>query len=91
MSESTEKQVVLRIPAVLLGMGSIAHCVLELWQEQSSSGQRCTQCRIANDPADLPDGAYRVVFGHSSVLTKKSHGNWERVFVVPERRIGQAA
>ena len=91
MSESNEKQVVLRIPAVLLGMGTIAYCVLEIWREESPSGQRLTQCRIANDPAELRDGSYRVVFGHSSVLTRKSQGSWERVFVVPERRTGQAA
>lgn len=86
MSENTEKQIALRIPAVLLGMGNIAYCVLEIWREEASSGQGCTQCRIANDPAELPDGSYRVVFGHSSVQTRKSGGRWEPVFVVPERR-----
>ena len=81
MSENTEKEVVLRIPAVLLGMGAIAYCVLEIWREESPTGQRCTQCRIAKDPAELPDGSYRVVFGHSSVQTRKSQGNWEQVLL----------
>lgn len=90
MSESSENQVVLRIPAVLRGMGKVAYCVLEIWREESSSG-RCTRCRIANDPPHLPDGSYCVEFARSSVRTNKYQGKWEEVFVVPERLTTKSA
>lgn len=82
---STENRVVLRIPAVLRGERRVAWCVLEIWREESSTGRRCTHCRIANDPPELPDGSYRVEFARYSVPTRKVHGTWEQLFVVPER------
>jgi hypothetical protein len=48
-------------------MSRVAYCVLEIFREQSSPGRRrCTRCRIANDPPELPDGAYRVEFARYS-------------------------
>ena len=91
VSEATQNKVVVRIPAVLHGMSKVAYCVLEIWREDSSPGVRCTRCRIVNDPPELPDGSYRVEFARYSVQTKKSKGNWESVFVVPEKRTAQAA
>lgn len=91
MSQTTESQVVLRIPAVLRGMSRVAYCVLEIWREESSAGRRCTRCRIANDPSGLPDGAYRVEFARYSVHTRKHKGNWDLVFIVPERLTSRAA
>ena len=92
MPQAADNQVVLRIPAVLRGMSRVAYCVLEIFREQSSPGRRrCTRCRIANDPPELPDGAYRVEFARYSVHTRKHKGNWELVFIVPERLTSQAA
>ena len=91
MSENKKNQVVLRIPAVLRGMSKVAYCVLEICREEPSSGGRCTRCRIANDPPELPDGSYRVEFAKYSVRTKKCKGSWELVFAVPESRPRKAA
>ncbi|HKR30845.1 MAG TPA: hypothetical protein VJT08_10215 [Terriglobales bacterium] len=91
MPQTTNNQVVLRIPAVLRGMSKIAYCALEIWREELPSGSRCTRCRIANDPPELPDGAYRVEFARYSAQAKKSRGNWEPVFVVPEKHRAAAA
>lgn len=91
MSQTTENQVVLRIPAVLRGKSRVAYCVLEIWREESSAGRRCTRCKIANDPPELPDGAYRVEFARYSVHTRKHKGKWELVFIVPEKMTSQAA
>jgi hypothetical protein len=76
---------------MLRGMGRVAYCVLEIWREESSSGRACTRCRIANDAPGLPDGPYRVEFSHYSVRTRKQKGNWELVFIVPERLASKAA
>lgn len=91
MPGQTEKRVDFCIPAVLRGMGRVAYCVLEIWREKSSSGRLQTRCMIADDPPELPDGAYRVEFAQYSVQTHKYQGGWELVFVVPEKLMTNAA
>jgi len=51
---------VLRVPAVLRGTGEAVDCVLETWQEESTSGRLSTRCRIVDDPVELPDGPYTL-------------------------------
>ena len=86
MPDNIEDRVVLRIPAVLRGMGFVANCLLEIWQEESSSGRQYTRCNIASEPPDLPDGAYQVDFTHHSLQTNKYQGKWELVFLLPDVR-----
>lgn len=91
MSENPDERVVLRIPAVLRGMSQAAHCVLEIWQEQSSAGREYTRCNIADEPPDLPDGPYAVNFAGHSLHTNKYQGKWELVFLLPDVRTRKAA
>ena len=86
MPDNFEDRVVLRIPAILRGMGMAANCVLEIWQEESSSGRQYTRCNIASEPPDLPDGAYQVDFTPHSLQTNKYQGKWELVFLLPDSR-----
>lgn len=73
-----------RIPAVLRSPEVESKCTLEVWQESSSTGRIFTRCRITDDPPELPDGQYQVVFGHHKVKTWRSSGYWELVFLPPE-------
>lgn len=92
MSGANEERVVLRLPAILRGMGATVNCVLEIWQEESSTGRQYTRCNIANDPPDLPDGAYEVEFSQQHTLrTNKYQGKWELVFLLPDTRNQEAA
>jgi hypothetical protein len=68
----------------LRGPETDSKCILEAWQESSSTGRVFTRCRITNEPADLPDGPYQVIFGKHAVKTWKSLGNWELVYLPPE-------
>ena len=82
---------VLRVHAVLRGMGKVADCIVEMWQEEASSGRLFTRCRIANEPLELPDGQYIVEFGDHSVRTHKYHGAWELNFLYDAEAESQAA
>lgn len=88
---SADERVVVRIPAVLRGMGVAAHCVLELWQENSSAGRQYTRCNIANESSELPDGSYAVDFAEQSLRTNKYQGKWELVFLLPGVATSKAA
>jgi hypothetical protein len=82
---------ILYIPAVLRGMGRVADCILEMWQEEASSGRLFTRCRISNEPLELPDGEYTLDFGNRSVRTHKYHGGWELNFLYDAEPFTQAA
>lgn len=75
--------IVIRIPALLHGMGQVVTCVVETWQEESSSGRLYTRCRISNEPPELPDGPYRVEFSDWRIQTNKYQGQWELMFLAP--------
>ena len=72
---------VIRVAGVLQGMGTVADCTLEMWQEESSSGRMFTRCRIVDDPPELADGLYLLKFGERSVRTNKYQGAWELNFL----------
>ena len=82
---------VMRIPAVLRGEGAEGECLLEVWQESSSTGRIFTCCRIQNAPTDLPDGPYQVVFRTNIVSTRKTFGAWELSFLPREIRFDRVA
>lgn len=77
----------MHIPAVLHGEGIEAICLLDIWQENSSTGRVFTRCRIHHAPPDLPDGAYKVAFGPNRVSTRKTFGTWELTFLPPHIRV----
>ena len=72
-------------------MDKAVECVLETWQEESTSGRLFTRCRIVDDPVELPDGAYTLEFGGRSVQTHKYHGAWELNFLYGAEADMQAA
>ena len=82
---------VMHIPAVLRGEEAEGECLLAIWQETSSTGRVFTCCRIQNAPADLPDGAYSVVFRANTVSTRKTFGSWELSFLPRELRLYEVA
>jgi hypothetical protein len=90
MKLATVGQVV-RNPGILSGPGVVASCVVETWQERSSTGHVFTRCRIINDPPHLPDGPYELEFGGHKLRTGKYAGKWELVFFVPQLEPGPAA
>lgn len=63
--------VVLRFPGVLRGMGKVASCVLETWQEESTSGRMFTRCRIVDEPQELPDGLYELEVANRLVANEQ--------------------
>lgn len=82
---------VVRIPGILSAKGIVAACIVETWNERSSTGHVFTRCRIVNDPPHLPDGPYEVEFAGHKVPTRKTSGKWELVFFVPAVEAGPAA
>lgn len=82
---------VMHIPAVLRGEEAEGECLLEVWQESSSTGRVFTCCRIQNAPTDLPDGPYHVVFQANTVSTRKTFGSWELSFLPREVRLDLVA
>ena len=77
----------MHIPAVLHGEGIKAMCLLDVWQENSSTGRVFTRCRIHDAPPDLPDGAYKLEFRANTVATRKTFGTWELAFLPPKIRL----
>lgn len=73
-----------RIPALLRGADVESKCILEIWQESSSTGRVFTRCRITNESPDLPDGPYQVAFASHTVKTWRSSGYWELGYLSPE-------
>jgi hypothetical protein len=73
-----------RVRGVLRGMNREADCVLVAWKESSESGRVYTRCRIIDEPSDLPDGTYTVIFAGQSVTTRKWWGEWMLTFLPPE-------
>jgi hypothetical protein len=87
-----DEPIVIRTPALLRGPdGIITQCIIETWQEQSSSGKTYTRCRIVDEPADLPNGSYVVQFAEQSLQTNKHYGKWGLFFLPPEIEIVRAA
>jgi len=82
---------VMHIPAVLQGEGAEGECLLQIWQERSSTGRVFTCCRIQNAPPELPDGVYRVMFRANTVSTRKTFGTWELAFLPRGIQLDQAA
>lgn len=75
---------VARVPAVLRGSDVESKCMLEFWQESSSTGRVFTRCRITEEAPGVEDGPYQVVFAGHAVKTWKTGGLWELVFLSPE-------
>lgn len=73
-----------RIPAALHGPEAESNCILEAWQESSSTGRVFTRCRITDESPEVPDGPYQVVFANHRVKTWKTSGNWELIYLSPE-------
>jgi len=82
---------VVRVQALLRGMGCEADCRLLTWKESSTTGRTYTRCRILDDPPDLPDGAYRVFFAGYSIPTRKFEGSWMLTFLPPGIDLEKAA
>jgi hypothetical protein len=78
------ERAVVRVKALLRGMGCKADCVLETWQETSSTGRVFTRAVIAEEPPNLPDGIYMIVVGGQNVFTRKWGGSWLLTFLPPE-------
>ena len=84
-------QAVVRIHGVLQGMDREAGCVLMTWKERSTSGRVYTRCRIADEPADLPEGPYVVSFAGHEIPTRKFDGCWTLSFLPREVDLEQVA
>ena len=82
---------VVRLGAMVRGMGVEASCILETWQERSSSGRVFTRCRMAGDPANLPDGTYEVTIDGQTFSTKRWSGAWDLIYLPQWIRTRQAA
>ncbi|HKR27581.1 MAG TPA: hypothetical protein VJS11_09000 [Acidobacteriaceae bacterium] len=82
---------VIRLDALVRGMGREAQCTLETWKERSSTGRVFTRCRIVEDPPDLPDGSYEIFVAGQRFNTKKWSGVWELTFLPGWVRITDAA
>lgn len=64
------------LPAVLRSKLREEQCTLAVWKETSTSGRRFTRCEILNDPPDLPDGPYLLLFEGNQLFTRKWCGTW---------------
>jgi hypothetical protein len=64
------------LPAVLRSKSRDEDCTLSVWKESSSSGREFTRCRIMNEPSDLPDGPYLLIFEGNEIFTRKWCGTW---------------
>lgn len=82
---------VLRVGAMVRGMGVEASCMLETWQERSSSGRVFTRCRMTGDPANLPDGNYEVTIDGQTFSTRRWSGTWDLIYLPQWIRTRQAA
>ena len=78
-----EREVV-RLKALLRGMGCKADCMLDTWQERSSTGRVFTRAVVVDEPPNLPDGIYMIVVGSRMVFTRKWGGSWMLTFLPPE-------
>jgi hypothetical protein len=67
---------VMRMDGRLRGVKREVRCTLEIWEEMSSTGRAYLRCRIANEPSDLPDGTYSLLFGGHRLVTRKWQGHW---------------
>lgn len=82
---------VIRVEALVRGMGHEARCILETWKERSSTGRVFTRCRMSEGPPDLPDGSYEISIGEQSFSTRRWSGLWELTFLPSWIRIDDAA
>jgi hypothetical protein len=78
---------VLRLRAVLYGIGCQADCILETWKDISSAGKVFTRAVIGKERPNLPDGIYMLVLGHQSTFVRKYEGAWRLIFLPPEFEI----
>lgn len=81
----------IRVEALVRGVGHEAQCTLEIWKERSSTGRVFTRCRIVDDPPELPDGSYEIHVAGQSFSTKKWSGLWELTFLPSWFRVDDAA
>lgn len=91
VSGTAGRKQVVHLPARLRGMGRVAGCILEVWDERSSSGRMYTRCRITNDPPNFPDGLYYVDFAGHMILTRRWGGLWDITFLPPDLQSDDAA
>jgi len=75
---------VVRLHAVLQGIGRKGTCVLETWKERSSKGRVFTRAVIVEERPKLPDGLYILVLCHGSIFVRKLEGAWRLTFLPPE-------
>ena len=80
-----------RVHGVLKGLDREANCVLMIWKERSSAGRVFTRCRIVDEPSDLPEGPYTVVFSGNELPTRKFDGCWMLSFLPPWVDLEEAA
>lgn len=78
------ERAVVRLKALLRGMGCKADCVLETWKETSSTGRVFTRAVITEEPVHLPDGIYMIVVRGQNLFTRKWGGSWLLTFLPPE-------
>lgn len=82
---------VIRVEGTLRGMRCEARCTLVAWKEASSTGRLFTRGKIAEEPRDLPDGTYMLIFGEHSVWTRKWEGHWLLKYLPQGIELEQAA
>ena len=78
------ERIVVRLKALLRGMGCKADCMLDTWKETSSTGRVFTRAVVIDEPPNLPDGIYMIVVGSRMVFTRKWGGSWMLTFLPPE-------
>lgn len=67
---------VIRMDGLLRGTKREVKCVLEIWEEMSSTGRVYLRCRIVDEPAGLPDGTYTLCFGGHRLDIRRWEGHW---------------
>jgi hypothetical protein len=90
--DTGQEEKLIRIPGLLCGPdGVTSTCLVEIWDEYSSSGRKYTRCRITNEASELPDGSYILEFADESIRTKRYYNKWELVFLPRRIRPIEAA
>lgn len=78
------ERTVVRVKALLRGMGCKADCMLDTWRETSSTGRVFTRAVVVEEPPNLPDGIYMIVVGSRMIFTRKWGGSWLLTFLPPD-------
>lgn len=76
-----------RFAAVLRGTDVIAGCVMETWQERSSTDRVFIRARIVECSADLPDGKYTIEFAGHTIQVRRWGEKWSLTYLPSEIQI----